>query len=84
MDNEILGKMIIKTTYMKYRDNNTQEGFAEIILIEKSGVFEQYHGEMNIYIFYQQMLNSKKKGIINVIINTILKKIIKIKRHMLL
>lgn len=50
MDNEILGKMIIKTTYMKYRDNNTQEGFAEIILIEKSGVFEQYHGEMNIYI----------------------------------
>ena len=35
---------------MKYRDNNTQEGFAKIILIEKNGIFEQYQENMGIYI----------------------------------
>lgn len=61
MDNEILGKMIIKTTYMKYRDNNTQEGFAEIKLIEENSVFKQYHGDTNIYIIPTDTKFEKEK-----------------------
>lgn len=61
MDNEILGKMIIKTTSIKYRDDNTQEGHAEIIMIEKNGLLEKYQENMNIYILATDFRFEKDK-----------------------